>query len=71
MQEIADMFNISSLYMQKNFKNVLKFLIDEMSPQVIKFPTTISEKEAIANEFKEVSYSCDIFIYILLKTFHF
>lgn len=48
------MFGISLSAMHLSFSKVLKFITTEIAPDVIKFPESNDEKDAMANEFEEV-----------------
>ncbi|XP_065365590.1 putative nuclease HARBI1 [Calliphora vicina] len=54
-REVANVFDMSLSNLHSSFQKVLKFLLDEVAPEAIKFPQTNLEKEVIANEFKKIS----------------
>lgn len=57
LEDVAQVFKTSCLAMYQSFSSVLKFLVDVLAPDVIKFPSTYIEKEAVAKEFEQASYS--------------
>lgn len=60
------MFGISLSAMHLSFSKVLKFITTEIAPDVIKFPESNDEKDAMAIEFEEVlrnTYSSAFIIY--------
>ncbi|XP_046811840.1 putative nuclease HARBI1 [Lucilia cuprina] len=54
-REVANVFDISLSNLHNSFQQVLKFLLDEIAPEAIKFPQTTMEKEVISNDFQQIS----------------
>ncbi|XP_037824069.1 uncharacterized protein LOC119612341 [Lucilia sericata] len=52
---IAKLFKQSLSHIYKSIKTVVKFLVEELGPEIIKFPNTHPEKEAVAKEFEMVA----------------
>lgn len=54
LREVANLFDMSLSSIHAGFNKVLQFLVNDVAPEVIKFPETNDEKELVAKEFEKV-----------------
>lgn len=63
---MANLFDMTVSNFHASFNKVLIFLVDDLAPEIIKFPDSNTEKEDIAKEFEKVTNRISF-----LEIFHF
>uniref|UniRef100_A0A1I8P617 DDE Tnp4 domain-containing protein n=1 Tax=Stomoxys calcitrans TaxID=35570 RepID=A0A1I8P617_STOCA len=55
LREVSNLFDLSLSTTHSCINKVLDFLVNDVAPQVIKFPSTNEDKEYVAKEFEKIS----------------